>query len=265
MDVWALASGSSGNAYLVRSGGTALLVECGISLSRVVAHIRERGLAPGELAGVLLTHDHVDHIRSARQLSDRFGVPLYATAGTLGHRSLRDAALARPLVPGRRTRIGELEVLQFRVPHDASEPVGYRLFAHEATVCVTTDLGFVPDEVIPGFRDNDLLILEANHDEEMLTNGPYPSFLKRRVLGEHGHLSNRATAEALAACGDRVAPQVWLAHLSQVNNSISRAIRDITGRLAACGLGHVEVAVARRNRPSLRWSSEPRERQLRLL
>ncbi len=264
MDVWALASGSSGNAYLVRAGPTALLVECGISLARVVAHVRERGLAPEELAGVLLTHDHVDHIRSARQLSDRYGVPLYATAGTLGHRSLRGAALARPLEPGKRVRLGDLEVLPFRVPHDAAEPVGYQLFAHEATVCVTTDLGFVPDAVIPSFRDNDLLVLEANHDEEMLVSGPYPELLKRRVLGDHGHLSNRATAEALMACGDRVPPRVWLAHLSQVNNTMSRALADIGGWLAERGLGHVEVEVARRNRPSLRWSSEPRPKQLRL-
>ncbi len=264
MDVWALASGSSGNAYLVRSGETLVLVECGLTLKKVVEFLGQRGVAPDQLAGLLLTHEHSDHIRSARQLSDRYGVPLYATSGTLGHKALRDSALARVVTPGRPLRLGDLEALPFLVPHDAAEPVGYRLQAHEATVCVTTDLGFVPEAVVPRFRDNDLLVLEANHDELMLETGPYPAFLKQRVLGQHGHLSNSATGEALAACGDRVPEEVWLAHLSLVNNSPTRARQAVRRRLAAAGLHHVAVEVAQRNRPSLHWSSEPRTRQLPL-
>ena len=146
----------------------------------------------------------------------------------------------------------------------AADPVGYRMFAHDATVCVTTDLGFVPEVVVPHFRDNDLLILEANHDEEMLQAGPYPSFLKRRVLGQHGHLSNAATGRALAACGERVPPDVWLAHLSHVNNTPTLAARHVNSHLTAAGLEHVRVAVTRRNQCGLHWSSEPRMTQLRL-
>ena len=264
MDVWALASGSSGNAYLMRAGATTLLVECGITLAKAVGYLAQHGVAPETLDGVLLTHEHSDHIRSARQLSDRYGVPLFATEGTLGHRTLRDSAHARVVASGRRVRIGDVEVLPFRVPHDAAEPVGFRLAAHEGTVCITTDLGFVPEEVVPRFRDNDLLVLEANHDEQMLHAGPYPGFLKQRVLGRHGHLSNDATAGALAACGDRVPPQVWLAHLSLVNNTPGRARAHVAERLLAVGLGHVEVEVARRHGPSLHWSSGPRVVQARL-
>jgi phosphoribosyl 1,2-cyclic phosphodiesterase len=197
-------------------------------------------------------------------LSDKYQLPLFATAGTLGHQSLRDSAWARPIQPGQSLRIGEVEATAFSVPHDAREPVGYRLRAHAATVCVTTDLGFVPKEVGREFRDNDLLVLEANHDVEMLHAGPYPQFLKRRVLGDHGHLSNVATADALLACRDRVPSNVWLAHLSPTNNTPERAHTEIVGRLGAAGYGHVDLQVAARSRPSLHWSSTPRPVQLSL-
>lgn len=264
MQVWSIASGSSGNAYLVRAEGSTVLVECGISLSRITSFLRRIGISPHDLTGVLLTHDHSDHTRSARQLSDRYQVPVFATPGTLGCASLRDAALARPVGPDRPFRVGDLEVSAFRVPHDAYEPVGFKIAAQAATVTVTTDLGHVPGEVQRNLRDNDLLILEANHDVEMLQNGPYPTFLKRRVLGQHGHLSNVATAEALAACRDRVPAEVWLAHLSPTNNRPPVALAAVSGHLQSVGLGHVTVRVAERHHPSLHWSATPRTRQLSL-
>jgi len=264
MDVWSVASGSSGNCYLVRAAGTLVLVEAGITLRKIETFLARLGVTARDLSGVLLTHEHSDHIRSARALSDKYDVPLFATAGTLGHQSLRDSAWARPIKAGTTLRIGEVEALAFDVPHDAREPVGFRLTAQAATVCVTTDLGFVPKSVNRQFRDNDLLVLEANHDVEMLHTGPYPGFLKRRVLGDHGHLSNVATADALLACGDRVPPEVWLAHMSPTNNTPERAHTEIVGRLAAAGYGHVGLQVAARTRPSLHWSSTPRPVQLSL-
>lgn len=265
MDVWSIASGSSGNAYLVRANGTTVLVECGIPLRRITSFLARLGVAPRDLAGVLLTHDHSDHVRSARQLSETYEVPIFATAGTLGCAALRDTPLARPIAADRAFRLGELEVEAFAVPHDAYEPVGYRLVSDAATVTVTTDLGFVPREVQRQLRDNDLLVLEANHDVELLHTGPYPAFLKRRVLGQHGHLSNEATAQALASCRDRVPAEVWLAHLSPVNNRPELALASVQGHLEATGLGHVAVRVAERHRPSLHWSATPRPRQLPLL
>jgi phosphoribosyl 1,2-cyclic phosphodiesterase len=265
MDVWSIASGSSGNAYFVQAEGANLLVECGIPLARITSFLKRLGVSPHDLTGVLLTHDHSDHTRSARQLSDRYGVPIFATAGTLGCTSLRDAAHARPVDADRQFRVGDLEVTPFRVPHDAYEPVGFKITAEAATITVTTDLGHVPREVQRHLGDNDLLILEANHDVEMLQSGPYPTFLKRRVLGQHGHLSNAATGEALAACRDRVPHQVWLAHLSPVNNQPLVALESVTRHLGAAGLGHVTVQVADRHRPSLHWTSVPRMRQLSLL
>lgn len=265
MDVWSLASGSSGNCYLVRSGETLLLIEAGIRLSRIRSALRDLDIDPARLTAILVTHEHSDHVQSARQVSQFANAPVYATPGTLAASSLRDSPLARPLEVGASVRLGEIEVLPFRVPHDASEPVGFRLFGNEASVCLTTDLGFIPADVQAQLVSNDLLIVESNHDEGLLQNGPYPEFLKRRVLGQFGHLSNEATAEALGACGDQVPPRVWLAHLSNVNNTPARATRVIGQVLAARGLGHVEVEVAGRDRPSLRWSSERAPSQLDLL
>jgi phosphoribosyl 1,2-cyclic phosphodiesterase len=265
MQVWAIASGSSGNAYLVRSEETTLLVESGIPASRIKSFLKHLGLSPHDLDGILLTHDHSDHTRSARQLSDTYRVPIFATAGTLGCATLRGAEHARPLTDGNRLQLGDVEILPFAVPHDAYEPVGFKIAGHAATMTVTTDLGHVPQEVQRQFRDNDLLILEANHDVEMLQDGPYPHFLKRRVLGQHGHISNLAAAQALSACRDRVPPEVWLAHLSPTNNRPAIAQDAVSDHLAAAGLGHVTVRVAERHRPSLHWQAVPREHQLALL
>jgi phosphoribosyl 1,2-cyclic phosphodiesterase len=255
MDVWSIASGSSGNAYLIRVDDTTILVECGISLRRITSFLARVGVDPRDLDGILLTHDHSDHTRAARQLAERYEVPLYATAGTLGCAALRESPWARPVQPDRPFSVGALEVLAYPVPHDAYEPVGFRLTGSKATVGVTTDLGFVPADVQRHFARTDLLILEANHDVQMLRSGPYPHFLKRRVLGNHGHLSNEATAEALVACRDAVPADVWLAHLSPVNNRPEVAQAAVSAHLERFGLGHVAVHVAERHRPSLHWSA----------
>jgi phosphoribosyl 1,2-cyclic phosphodiesterase len=265
MDVWSIASGSSGNAYLVRTGDTAVLLECGIPIKRITTFLARVGVSPYDLSGVLLTHDHSDHTKAARQFSESFDVPLYATAGTLGCATLRETPGARPVTTDRPFAIGELEVRAFAVPHDAHEPVGFRLTGPNATIGITTDLGFVPTEVQRQFQGTDLMILEANHDIELLQSGPYPAFLKRRVIGQHGHLSNEATADALVACRDRAPGRVWLAHLSPTNNRPDLAHGVISDRLRQYGLGHVAIEVAERHRPSLYWSATPRMRQLALI
>jgi phosphoribosyl 1,2-cyclic phosphodiesterase len=265
LQVDALASGSSGNAYLVRSGSTSVLLEAGLPASKIAAFLLGMGFDPRRLDGILLTHAHADHLRGARQLSDRYAVPIFATPGTLGHRQLRDAPLARPLCADREVELGELRVLPFRVPHDCVEPVGFRVTGDQGTVCLTTDLGFVPEDVPARLESADLLVLEANHDEEMLWNGPYPAFLKRRVSGAHGHLSNHAAGRCLAQLQRRPPDHVWLAHLSVVNNRVGKAVEAVRTALAEAGLGHVTVAAAARNRPSLTWRAEPAVKQLALL
>jgi phosphoribosyl 1,2-cyclic phosphodiesterase len=259
-----LASGSSGNSYLLRCGQTAVLIEAGLPARKLDSYLIDLGFDPRSLQGILLTHAHCDHLLGARELSDRYGVPLYATVGTLGHRSLRDSALAHALEAGRALKLGDLELLPFRVPHDCRDPIGFRIAGDGATISLTTDLGFVPETIRPHLEAADLLVIEANHDEQMLWSGPYPSYLKRRVGGRCGHLSNLAAARCLLRLARRPPREVWLAHLSLVNNRVWRAVETVSGGLRAAGLGHVPVFAAGRNQPSLRWQSKPAPRQLSL-
>jgi len=186
--VWSFASGSDGNCYLVESEGTTLLVECGRPYQQVRDFLESVGTEPDSVAGILLTHAHGDHSRSARTFSQQHQVPIYASIGTLAALNLPDHALARPMQSGRTYSVGQMDVKPFAVPHDCREPLGFRFEAGSGRACITTDLGWVPHNVAKQFRDLDLLVLEANYDPHLLENGTYPHFLKRRVSGTYGHL-----------------------------------------------------------------------------
>ncbi len=265
MQVWALASGSSGNCYLLESEGTRLLVEAGRPIREIQRSLAGCGVEPSDLDAILLTHAHGDHSRSARELSDAFQIPIYASVGTLGCETLRDSTLGRPLEDGRPTTIGEVEVRPFAVPHDCFEPMAFRFETQTGSACIATDLGFVPMSVQRQLGSLDLLVLEANYDPLLLETGRYPSFLKRRVAGRHGHLSNGDAAEAVSACGDRVPRQVWLAHISENNNTPKHALEAVKGVLGRRGFGEIPVYATRHRRPSLHWNSAHAVQQLGLL
>lgn len=265
MRVWTFASGSDGNCFLVESEGTRLLVECGRPLREIVRYLEHARLTPAELDGILLTHAHGDHARSARSVSDRFGVPVYASQGTLDSRTLYDAPLGRVVASGAPFQVGEILVRPFAVPHDCREPLGFRFESHSGQVCITTDLGWVPDSVRAHFADLDLLVLEANYDPHLLASGRYPARLKARVAGYHGHLSNAEAGAAIAACGDRAPRKVWLGHLSENNNTPRHALATVGGVLRKRGLAHVPLHATRHRRPSLEWDSARDHHQLALL
>ena len=264
MQFWALASGSSGNCYLLESEGTRLLVECGRPMRDVLRYLVHARVTPESLDGILLTHAHGDHCKSAREISDSFSLPIYASAGTLGSPTLRDSAFARAVEADRPFTIGEVEVHPFPVPHDCYEPLGYQFESHSGRVCLATDLGWVPDSARRRFEDVDVLAIEANYDPYMLHAGRYPAFLKQRVAGNRGHLSNIDAGEAIAACGKRPPRAVWLAHISENNNTPAKALATVGASLAATGLGHVPVSATRHRRPSLYWTSVKPVEQLRL-
>jgi phosphoribosyl 1,2-cyclic phosphodiesterase len=265
MQLWSFASGSDGNCYLVESEGTALLVECGRPYQQVKDALESVGIPPERLDGILLTHAHGDHSRSARALARDFRVPLYASRGTLGALGLDESVEARPIIGGQPFSVGQFDVRPFAVPHDCHEPVGFRIESGTGRSCITTDLGWVPASVAKQFRDLDLLVLEANYDPHLLATGSYPAFLKRRVAGTYGHLSNGDAAEAIASCGDKAPRAVWLAHLSEHNNSPKHALQTVEQVLGQRGLGHIPVRTTLHRRGKLHWtSSVARERQLPL-
>jgi phosphoribosyl 1,2-cyclic phosphodiesterase len=265
VQLWSFASGSDGNCYLVESEGTVLMVECGRPYVQIRDLLATIGMEPHDLSGILLTHAHGDHSRSARYLSDTHRVPIFASSGTLGALDLKDRSLGRPVETGRTYVVGQMDVKPFAVPHDCREPLGFRFESGSGRACITTDLGWVPANVVKQFRDLDLLVLEANYDPHLLETGTYPHFLKRRVAGTYGHLSNDAAAEAIAACGDRGPQAVWLAHLSEQNNSPKHALQTVSRVLRRRGLAHVPLKTTLHRRSKLHWTSNiARERQLPL-
>jgi phosphoribosyl 1,2-cyclic phosphodiesterase len=265
MNVWSFASGSDGNCYLVESEGTALLVECGRPYFQIKDLLLSIGIEPDEVAGIVLTHAHGDHSRSARYFSETHRVPIYASGGTLGALNLGDLSLARPIQHGKTYPVGQLDLKPFAVPHDCREPLGFRFEAGSGRAAIATDLGWVPHNVARQFRDLDLLILESNYDPHLLHTGTYPYFLKQRVAGTYGHLSNAAAAQAVVACGDKAPGAIWLAHLSEHNNSPKHALQTVTRVLRRHGLGHVPIKTTLHRRSHLRWTSNiARERQLPL-
>ena len=265
MNVWSFASGSDGNCYLFEAEGTAVLVECGRPYNQILDFLAATGIEPDGLAGIMLTHAHGDHSRSARFFAQEHRVPIYASSGTLGALQLQDRALGRAVQSGRIYPLGQMDLLPFAVPHDCREPLGFRFESGTGRACIATDLGWVPPNVAKQFRDLDLLVLEANYDPHLLEMGTYPQFLKRRVSGAYGHLSNAAAAEAIAGCGDRAPHAVWLAHLSEQNNSQKHALQTVNRVLRRHGLSRVSVRTTHHRRSNLRWTSNvARERQLAL-
>ncbi len=260
-----LGSGSGGNALIVESGGCRLLIDAGFSCRYIEKTLRGLGEDAARLDAVLLTHEHADHVRGADRLVRRHGMPLYATAGTLGRSKLSDEAAGNvrtirsgePFEVRDASRAAGFRIEAFRLPHDAREPVGYVIEDHEgARLGAAYDLGSRTRLAWGRMRDLDGLVIEANHDLQMLRNGPYPWHLKQRVASRRGHLSNRDAALGVAElAGDRLR-QVVLCHLSRTNNEPALAAQAVGAELDACGSG-AELVVARQDEATNWLELEP--------
>ena len=251
-----LASGSSGNCLLLSGAGTHLLVDVGISCRRICKSLRQLGVEPSELDGILITHEHSDHIAGLATLTKQFAIPVYTSPGTGRQLCYRIAALEdvlHPCEPGSSFAVGELLVETFPTLHDAAQPMGFAVSDGERKAAVVTDLGVVTDAVRAGMAGADLVVVEANHDVEWVQSGPYPYYLKQRILGELGHLSNEAGGALARSAVEAGAHTVVLAHLSAENNSPEHAKTAVEQALAACG-GSVTLAVAPRAEPGTTYS-----------
>lgn len=228
-----LGSGSSGNSIAISWGESTLLVDAGFSARETIRRLEASEVDPAGVGAILLTHEHGDHVSGMRVLAKRLGVPVYATPGTRRASGL-EASVADPrdLQAGHVTRIGGFEVVTFQASHDAAEPVGFRLEAPDGTVIgIMTDTGEMTPEAGEALSGCALLCIESNHDVDLLTNGPYPWFLKQRILSTRGHLSNDAAAAALAALAHDGLKRVVALHLSDTNNEASRAHQALAGAL----------------------------------
>lgn len=212
-----LGSGSKGNATLIQAGATTVLVDCGFGLKEAEARLLARGVDPAQLAAIMVTHEHGDHLRGAPMLSRKHGIPVYATPGTA--RSFKTPVpLFEPINVHRRFRIGDVEIQPVTVPHDAREPVQFVFEYQEYCMGVLTDLGSITPLVTRSYQRCQALLLECNHDPDMLANGPYPASLKRRVGGDWGHLSNQQAAQLLSSIELSGLQHLMISHISEHNN-----------------------------------------------
>lgn len=235
IEAYTLASGSSGNALLVRSGGTAVLMDAGRSRRALLAALSEAGVLPSELAAVFVTHEHTDHISALAQLSKREGMPVHAAAGTADE-LMRDSAVSAVLVRHGvlfTERVGSLTVTSFPLPHDSASHVGYIFRDGDGDAfCAATDVGCVTDALRGALDGCRGALLEANHDAEMLRCGPYPAYLKARILADTGHLSNADCARLARYAAERGVLHIGLAHLSAENNTPELAYGAVSAALA---------------------------------
>jgi phosphoribosyl 1,2-cyclic phosphodiesterase len=224
-----LASGSSGNITLLETERTRLLVDCGLGKRETLARLAAVGLDIDRIDGILITHEHTDHCNGLPQMLGLWKAPLYVTELTMGalQRCLPETFGKRlrgveTILPGQHFSVGDIEVHAFAIPHDAADPIGFTFKSNGSKMALVTDLGYMPELVKVHLRGADCLMLESNHDLDMLKVGPYPWVVKQRVLSRTGHLSNHAVSEYLcdAECGfDAIARYLVLAHVSQENNN----------------------------------------------
>jgi phosphoribosyl 1,2-cyclic phosphodiesterase len=219
-----LGSGSQGNALVVEAGATRVLLDCGFAVREAVARLARVGLAVENLAGIIVTHEHGDHADGVFPLARRFGIPVWLTHGTLAALRGMDAGSDADcrvnfLRSGEDCAIGDVLVQPYTVPHDAREPVQYVLTDGARRLGVLTDAGCSTAHIQTSLSGCDALVLECNHDLDMLMNGEYPPSVKARVAGRLGHLDNRTSATLLAALDRSRLKHVIAAHLSQKNNT----------------------------------------------
>lgn len=255
-----LGSGSSGNATVVWSGQTAVLIDAGLSAREIGRRLEPLGLTPSSVRAVCVSHEHSDHTAGLRVLHQRHGVALYANGGTA--EALRQDEELRDLPwkifsTGQSFVVGDLTLHPFSVPHDAYEPVGFTVTCGAARAAVVTDLGLPTTLVRQCLRDCHVVVLESNHDERLLQESPRPWSLKQRIMGRQGHLSNTRAAALLAEIATPALQQVYLAHLSDECNRADLAVAEARRQLERAGYGHVRVQVGHPDRAAEPWAWAP--------
>ncbi|MGH9748948.1 MAG: MBL fold metallo-hydrolase [Candidatus Polarisedimenticolia bacterium] len=233
-----LGSGSAGNATLVEGPGGRVLIDAGFSCRELSGRLRAVGVEPHRIDALLVTHEHADHARGAALFSTTHKIPVHCTGATWSAANLgrRGGAHAHvPVEAGIAFDAGGMRIEPFAVPHDAVATVGFTVACGERRIGYATDLGHCPGEVRRGLRDCDLLVLESNHDVEMVRSGPYPMIIKDRVLGRHGHLDNETAAEVVREVATDRTERIVLAHLSRTNNRPDLALAASRRAFAAAG------------------------------
>ena len=253
-------SGSSGNCYYLGTATDGLIIDIGVGIRSLKKSCKDYGIQLSKVRRVLITHDHADHIKSVGSFSHEYKVPVYATQKVhsgIDHnycvaRKVADE-MKKEIVVGEPVQMGDFLVKPFAVPHDASENVGYEILVEGITFVVITDVGSITEEICASISRANYLVIEANHYVEMLLSGPYPEYLKKRILSNTGHLSNKDCGEVLANQMSENLKHIWLCHLSEENNHPELARKTVEAILRSYGIvpgKDVELEVLRRQLPT---------------
>lgn len=253
-------SGSCGNCYYIYTEKCGILIDVGVGIRKLKKYFSDYGLSMKDVRYILVTHDHADHVKSVGSFSNSYNIPVYATEEV--HKGIKknycvrkkiDEGNIRIIKKGEDLQLDDFMATAFYVPHDSSDNVGFRIRCEGVTFCLMTDVGHVTEEMSRVISEADYLVIEANHDEEMLRTGPYPEYLKKRVAGDNGHLSNRQCALSLMGNAGYRLNHVWLCHLSQENNhpELARKTVEMELKNSTNVNGDVlEVEVLKRSTPS---------------
>jgi len=226
-----LGSGSKGNGTLIRYAETCLLVDCGFSLKRTRERLAVLGVVPSQIDAILVTHEHSDHIRGVELLARKFDIPVFLTAGTYTADFLDSRHQVSIISESERFRFQDIDIQSIPVSHDARNPCQFIFTANERCLGVLTDVGMITDHLIESYRQCHSLVIEFNYDLDRLRNGAYPEFLKRRVAGDKGHLSNQQACQFIDAVDEDRSKQIIAAHVSQKNNDPSLVWDLLLGEL----------------------------------
>jgi phosphoribosyl 1,2-cyclic phosphodiesterase len=246
-----LGSGSRGNATLLRTSRTAILIDAGLSARQLTLRLTAVDHDPADIDAIVITHEHSDHIGGVPVFARRAAIPVLANEATsvAGGAGLREIDTLETFTSGRSFTIGDITVHPFAISHDAAEPVGYRFEADGMEIGYATDLGHIDGTVVEMLAGCVIVVLETNHDRNMLYTGPYPAHTKRRIDSEVGHLSNEAAAEALLDIISGTTREIVLAHLSETNNLPRLAEAAVTGAFRRNGVTGIRIHVADQNTP----------------
>lgn len=230
LEFCSFSSGSSGNCYYIGNQDSAILIDAGLSSRKIKKHLNEIGRRLADIKAIFITHDHIDHIKGVQELTLSHKIPLYATAHTLSGIELNrftnqaDKNCFRPINFESPIIIGDIRIIAFEVEHDAKGAAGFHIENSHQKITLATDLGHISHRAANYLRKANIMILESNYDEEMLARGPYPPYLQERIRGSKGHLGNHQVAEFLANHIQEHTSHVFLAHLSEHNNSVEKAL-----------------------------------------
>lgn len=231
MQFASLGSGSRGNSLIVRQRQTAVLIDCGFSLKEVNCRLANLGVEAASIHAVVVTHEHTDHISGVGALARKFSIPVYTTAGTRRGAPWGDIPKHYEVLPDHAFSIGELEFLPFPVPHDAKQPCQYVVTDGNSRLGVLTDTGSITPHIAAQLTRCEAMVLECNHDTQMLLDGDYPQHLKQRIAGGCGHLSNRQAADLIRKLDCSRLKHLVAAHLSEKNNTATLARRELSAAL----------------------------------